>query len=277
MEVLLKVYASSWLAAAMLVVGMNLAVIAQEPPAPPPPTGDMMFLHGPGPMGEMHGMGEGKVVTGAPLTAEISTTRDTILADGNRIHKETQTKLYRDSQGRVRREMTVDLNTPMTGAARHTMIMINDPVSGHHYMLNPDNKTAHEMPVHGKGKGPHPFLPGDGPKYVPSGKAPNVQEQQLGTKDINGVAAEGTRVTRTIAAGEIGNDKPIEVVTERWFSKDLQLPVLTTHTDPMMGTVTTKLTNVTRGEPDASLFQLPSDYKVVQGHGGEPMRIPVQP
>ena len=94
---------------------------------------------------------------------------------------------------------------------------------------------------------------------------------------MNGLQAEGIRVTRTIPAGAIGNDKPIEVVTERWYSPDLQIAVMTVHTDPMMGTMTTKLVNVTRGDPDASLFQVPSDYKVETGKPDEMMYMPMKP
>ncbi len=101
--------------------------------------------------------------------------------------------------------------------------------------------------------------------------AANLKTEQLGTKTINGLQALGTRMTRTIPAGEIGNLNPIEVVTERWYSSDLQLPLLTTHNDPMMGTMTIKLVNINRGEPDASLFQVPSDYKLISGKPGEPL------
>ena len=103
----------------------------------------------------------------------------------------------------------------------------------------------------------------------------NVTREQLGTKTINGVQAEGVRVTRTIAAGEMGNEKAITVVTERWYSPDLQLVVMTTHTDPMMGTATTKLVSVTQGAPEASLFQVPADYTVQSGKPGDPMFVPM--
>ena len=105
----------------------------------------------------------------------------------------------------------------------------------------------------------------------------NVNREQLGTKTINGLQAHGTRVTRTIPAGKIGNEKPIEVVTERWYSTDLQLPLTTTHTDPMMGTVTTNLTNINRAAPDASLFQVPSDYTIETGKQGDMMYMPMKP
>ena len=80
-----------------------------------------------------------------------------------------------------------------------------------------------------------------------------------------------SRLTRTIPAGQIGNAKVIEVVTERWMSTDLQIPMSMKHNDPMMGTMTTEVTTITRGEPSASLFQVPSDYKIVTGKQGDMM------
>jgi hypothetical protein len=228
----------------------------------------MMEMHGPG------DIGEGKTVTGTPLTAQIVITHENTLADGNRISRTSQTTLYRDAQGRTRREMTVEAGTPATASVKHTIIMVSDPVAGKRYMLDPINKTAREL------RGPH--APGDRPDH-PGGEAikemlsKNVQRVQLGTKTIGGYEASGEKVTRTIAAGEIGNEKPIEVVTERWFSADIQLPVLLVHTDPVMGTATTKVTSVTRGEPDASLFQVPPDYKIVSGRRGEPFYVPLHP
>ena len=84
-------------------------------------------------------------------------------------------------------------------------------------------------------------------------------------------------MTRTIPAGDMGNEKDITVSTDRWYSPDLQIAVMTVHTDPMMGTVTTKLVNVTQGAPDASLFQVPSDYTVRAAKPGDPMYVPMKP
>jgi hypothetical protein len=268
---------STLLAASFLVVGTGIQVAAQDPGPPPPASGGPrggMMMHSPA---EMRGdFGEGKTVTGIPLTAQVVVTRENTLADGNHIYKQSQMTVYRDSQGRVRREMVLDIATPSTGGVKHTMIMIKDPVSGKRYMLDPSNRTAREMPAGPKGKGPHPEGPGGPPPKGMEG-TDSLQKEQLGTKTLAGVQAEGVRVTRTIPAGEIGNEKPIIVTTERWFSSDLQIPVLITHSDPMMGTVTTKITSVTRGEPDASFFQVPSDYKIVSGHPGEPFYVPLQP
>jgi hypothetical protein len=289
--------AGNWLLLGLALVGLSAFAAAQSdaPAPPPPPPHDMNVTFG---GGFMTGMGhdeieEGKLVKGVPMSGEMVVTRDRTLADGNSIHTQNQTLIYRDSQGRVRREIGFELSTPSTGAAKRTMIAIMDPVSGNRYMLNPENKTAHQMPL-------HPGKPGSGAPDAMHGRmgvgpgtaeamhdmpgkvwigsnAANLKTEQLGTKTINGLQALGTRMTRTIPAGEIGNLNPIEVVTERWYSSDLQLPLLTTHNDPMMGTMTIKLVNINRGEPDASLFQVPSDYKLISGKPGEPLYMPMHP
>ena len=281
-----RVVSNGLLFGLLLLAAVSIAAAQSDAPAPPPPPpGAMIMTAGPG---GAHGVGfmmhdeigEGKVVTGVPLSADLVVTRDTTLADGNRIHTENQTKIYRDTDGRVRREIGFELNTPTTGAAKRSMIIIIDPVAGKRYMLNPQNKTAHVMPLNPPTKwqgGPPPPPDGEaGEKWAKHDDA-NVNREQLGTKTISGLQAQGTRVTRTIPAGRIGNEKPIVVVTERWYSADLQLPLMTTHTDPMMGTVTTNLNNVNRATPDASLFQVPSDYKVETSEKGDVFYMPMKP
>ncbi|MGA2372829.1 MAG: hypothetical protein ACLPPV_10710 [Candidatus Korobacteraceae bacterium] len=276
---------SKWLFIGLLVAGLSVVAIAQNeiapPPVPPPPPGGpgMMGMPGPGGMGgqffhEEVGLGN-KVVTGAPMTATISVAHDQTLSDGNTIHTDNTSTEYRDSQGRVRKEVPFKLATPATGVTEGTMIVIMDPVAGKRYVLNPQKKTAHEMPLHppkeraGTRGGP------DGPE--PMWKGSDVTTESLGTKTILGLQATGTRVTRTIPAGQIGNTKPISVVTERWVSTDLQLPLTMTHNDPMMGTMISTVTSVTRGEPDASLFQVPSDYKIETGKPGDMMYMTAKP
>ncbi|HEU0176898.1 MAG TPA: hypothetical protein VFV58_21735 [Blastocatellia bacterium] len=87
----------------------------------------------------------------------------------------------------------------------------------------------------------------------------------LGTQTIEGVTAEGRRETLTIPAGDIGNTLPIEVVDETWYSPELQITVMTRHRDPRSGETTYRLTNISRSEPDRSLFEVPADYTVAEG------------
>jgi hypothetical protein len=104
------------------------------------------------------------------------------------------------------------------------------------------------------------------------GPNPNEVKENLGKQMIEGVEAEGTRTTVTIPAGEIGNERPIEIVSERWYSPELQLVVMTRHNDPQTGEMTYKLTNINRTEPAKSLFEVPSDYTIKESlHSGSPM------
>lgn len=259
---------------------------AQEgmPDAPPPPVLMLqagMPEDGPGPAGafgeriELLGFGGvhgGKVVTGAPFSGVAVSESTQTLADGNQITRKTITNLYRDSQGRFRREVTlpaIGLLAP-EGQPR-SLVMINDPVAGTSYVLQVDEKIARKMPGPGRMGGPK----GENGDVVfrDFKKAPDasVKQESLGTQVINGVSAEGTRFTRTIAAGEIGNSKPITVVSERWYSADLQTEVKSTHSDPRFGVTTYTLTSVQRQEPAASLFTVPADYTVKEGGPG--MRI----
>jgi len=269
----------------------------------------------------------GPAVKEAPYSAEEVNSSTQVLADGTRIHRETRTTVYRDSEGRVRRE------TP-------EQITIMDPVAGVSYFLNPKTMTAQKAPVM---MNVHVFRSGgegtaagtmvrtestftvtstkDGetsmvingnpvdPKQmaeaiakakqhgeavtldVPGEKVvmekmltdkltaermagekgmtafatridSHAKSEDLGKSTIEGVAAEGTRTTSTIETGAIGNDRPIQIVTERWYSPDLQMVVSTKTTDPRMGEISFQLTNVRRGEPGAYLFQVPAGYTV---------------
>ncbi len=273
--------------AGLLVAGVSALASAQDEPGPPPPPPGGMTITMQGPEGGMGGaffhqevgMAD-KVVTGAPMTATITVSHSQTLSDGNTIQTENQSTEYRDSQGRVRREVPFKLVTPSTGATEGTMVVIMDPVAGKRYVLNPQKKTAHEMPL----RPPHPpngepamKMGPDGTEGVGMKLGQDVTTEPLGTKTILGLQAQGTRVTRTIPAGQIGNAKPISVVTERWVSNDLQIPLTMRHTDPMMGTMTSTVTSVTRGEPDPSLFQVPSDYKIEAGKRGDMLYMKAKP
>jgi hypothetical protein len=89
--------------------------------------------------------------------------------------------------------------------------------------------------------------------------------ESLGSQTMEGVAVNGVRTARTIPAGQVGNDRPISIVTEVWTSTDLKTIVSSKRNDPRMGEQTFRLTNIVRGEPDPSLFAVPSDFKIIDG------------
>jgi hypothetical protein len=91
------------------------------------------------------------------------------------------------------------------------------------------------------------------------------QKEVLGKQTIEGIMAEGTKTTVTIPAGKIGNELPIHIVTESWYSPELQTLVLNRHLDPRMGETSFRLNGITRAEPARSLFEVPADYRMEEG------------
>jgi hypothetical protein len=196
---------------------------------------------------------DNKTVKGAPYSATAITETVQTLADGARItHKKTDT-IYRDSEGRTRREQTFDRVGPfqVEGEPRQ-IIFINDVVAGARVVLDPGKLTARKMPSFDR----------PAPRFTPRPPADGAERktESLGKQTIEGVEAEGTRTTTTIPAGKIGNDRPLEIVSERWESPELQVVVLSKHKDPFAGETTYRLTNISRDEPARSLFEVPASY-----------------
>jgi len=268
MKVKGKFTAISLVSILAVVMTLSAAAWAQTEPAgpPPPPNGET----GPAPappgdpggfVGFEAGLGR-KTVTGAPFTATVSTQTTQVLTDGNRIQRGTTATISRDSQGRTRREMTLPAIGPWADSSKPAphVIFLNDPVAGTHYMLNPDRKVARKVPAFRLRQ--QAKKNGMGGGAFAQKLQQNVTTTSLGTQTIGGVTAQGTRYTRTIPAGAIGNEKPIVIVREVWYSPDLQTVVMSKRTDPRMGETVFQMTNIQRQEPDASLFQVPSDYTI---------------
>jgi TonB family protein len=94
------------------------------------------------------------------------------------------------------------------------------------------------------------------------------KRESLGKQMIEGIECEGTRIVTTIPAGAIGNERPLETVREQWFAPELKMIILSKTTDPRFGESTYRLTNINRSEPDATLFQVPTDYTIKEdGYG----------
>lgn len=325
---------------------------------------------------------DSRVVKNAPYSAEAVTEVIQTLSDGNRIVRRSTTQIYRDSEGRTRREQAVTAIGPWATANQGAQrIYINDPVEGVNFILDPRSQTARKMssrfntariapsvtPAAGTiSTAPTRLrLSGGGlqgsatkrvqPSYPAVAKAANAsgsvqvqvtideagkvidaqaisghpllreaaveaarqwefnrtevegrpvraqgtltfnftldtserqvrevagamvaarpvasttrvnvetRKEDLGKQVIEGVEAEGTRSVSTIPAGAIGNERPIEIISERWYSPELQTVVMTRHSDPRSGETVYRLTNIVRSEPSPYLFQVPSEYTV---------------
>ncbi len=234
------------------------------------PPGDVLFFRQgvpglpPGATVEFIGpemMGPGGPVKGAPYAAEITSESMQTLGDGNRITQKNVSNFYRDSEGRTRREVQVQAREKV-GA--HTLVFINDPVAGVHYVLNSLERTARKMELPRLAASDRLMpAPGLGPLPIGQplpGSAPAVE--QLGKQMMEGVEVTGTRTTVTIPAGQIGNERPLVSSTETWTSAQVTAVVLTKSSDPRSGSRTTRATMIRRGEQPRYLFEVPADYKV---------------
>lgn len=235
----------------------------------------------------------GKPVTDAPYTATASTETTQVLADGNRIVNKTTTLLARDSQGRTRREEAMDAIGPLAVKGPR-MVFINDPVAKATYILDLNRQTADVIQTNGSGPvkqvvtkgpigvggtrvnverkvilrgGPEAGADRGGPEagveqrvFMISDEAGQAKTESLGTQVIEGVTAEGKRVTRTIPAGQIGNERPIEITSEVWTSPELQMIIMSKRNDPRVGETVYRLTDIKRVEPEHSLFEVPANF-----------------
>lgn len=234
---------------------------------------------------EMRG---GKVVKGAPYAAEAVMESTHTLADGTKLTRKSVTLQYRDSEGRTRKEQSFSNAGPFASAGdAPKVVFINDPVAGVRYSLFAQDRKASKLSIQNSQNRPTPPSSSAAPRppHHPDSVAqnssaptpPESKTESLGKQIIEGVEAEGTRTTMTIPAGTIGNDRAIDIISERWYSPALQLVVLSKHNDPRWGEDTYKLTKINRTEPAHSLFEVPADYTITEGRGfpgkgGEGMR-----
>jgi len=254
---------------AMSVVGVMLTaapVAAQDPPARtggPGGRGTPYFQADPDQLRELERalslaavrLPATAVVRDAPYSGEGVTTTTQTLSDGTRIERTTTARIWRDRMGRIRREQTTVGLGPLSPANDAvTTITIEDPVAGMNYTLDPQRQTARST-----------TRPVSNARWNPRAQLPGVE--QLGTRDMEGVKAVGSRTTATIPMGQIGNDRPIVSTDERWESPELQVLVLSRQSDPRSGTVEYRLTNLVRAEPPPDLFTVPANYTTTAAPG----------
>jgi hypothetical protein len=304
--------------------------------APPPISISSVFLGVSSPLGA-------QPASDKPMFAEFVTEHHQSFTDGNQISRATHSSIYRDAQGRIRRESQLSVPGLPTGIAASTFITIVDRKTGYGYVLDPQEMVAHRYELNGvapsyiarlsaQGTGnalwatsadqpagartaaqasaapsesrwrlhgfarrithsssdtqassgttgsaiaSHAnsgFLPEDtafasAPTMridQPFLAAPNpVRTENLGEQMILGFRTTGTRVITTLPAGQIGNDRPIDIVSEQWFSPELEVVMRSLHRDPWAGEFTTTVTKISRGDQPTTLFEVPERYKVI--------------
>jgi hypothetical protein len=215
------------------------------------------------------------MIAGAPFSGVMEVQSTTAFSDGNRIVRTNSVRYFRDGQGRTRTEregLSLFQGAPPLGSP---VILIKDPVSGERVTLLPKLKVATQFKLSGglvsvraavadcnQSVPPFALLGlGMGIGADQSTEA-STSTTSLGDKQINGLNVTGSRIVRTIPVGVLGNEKPITSTVEQWISSDLGMIVQFSETSSVGGSVTLSLNQIVRGEPDPTLFSIPTDYKV---------------
>jgi hypothetical protein len=243
-----------YVVASLVISSSSVAQQAPPPPQPASPGITVGVVDGPVP----------RVVSGFPYSADEVTETTQTLADGTHITQKRLVKVYQDSEGRTRREEYIGPPRGTEGQENSPrMVHIFDPVAGVIYSLNPRNHTAHKTELR-RPTPPHsPQTAGASanPRPAPPDR-PRPMHDDLSTQVIEGIEVRGTRTTITIPAGAQGNDQPIQITTESWYSPELHLMMMYTSNDPRRGETEHRITNLVRDEPPAALFQVPPEYSL---------------
>lgn len=213
-------------------------------------------------------------ITDAPYSGTLDSIHTQTLADGTHIEREGAfIQVSRDSEGRQREEL-YQLRGP-TGAQDRTLtsIAITDPVECVIYNLDVANQIARRRSFSAGGTGQEArrveqpkTVTAPASRTVPEELRPKTSTEQIGADSIEGLAVKGVRNTTTYPVGSQGNDRPIVITREIWTSQELRVTVLEKTSDPRSGETTRRLANISRAEPSADLFRVPSDYKIEDEH-----------
>jgi TonB family protein len=212
-------------------------------------------------------------VANAPFTGVIVVERTNVSRDGGpALQLKTTREVARDSQGRVYDVSRQLVPASQSGAAPIIRIQIYDPQTGSYTYLYPERKIYVTGTVdHPPAATPWDLVGSPAGNSVPLNQS--TKREDLGTHSIGGVSAHGVReiqtthTTPTMWRNSCGprpaSTMGIEIVRthEYWYSDDLHMQVVVKHNDPSTGSATITLTQVKRGEPDSSLFQIPDGYK----------------
>jgi TonB family protein len=196
-------------------------------------------------------------VPGLPFSAKVELELVNQLPDGTLITRKTHNLDARDSRGQTHNEGRNWINLAAGAEPRLIRIELYDPSSKTRTNLFPLTKTARQWTV-------APTVPTAAPSTPITPIKPETTKENIGSDSIEGLPVRGVRISQIYPSGALGNDRPLTIVTEYWYSEDLKINLLTKRTDPRYGVQTVRVTELVRQEPDAALFAIPDEYKVIK-------------
>lgn len=199
-------------------------------------------------------------IANSPFSATVATESVRHLADGSRITLVNRRAIARDRSGRIFQERRLLVPEDGKHESILTQIEISDPVAHELFICVPRESVCQVE-----------FF--SAPNFVPPAQATTSasisnqtgtpSRENLGTQFLGGLETFGTRETLVIEAGLIGNDTPIQTTREYWYSPKLGVNLSSKLQDPRIGTQDFEVSDIVMGEPDARLFKLPPNSKLI--------------
>ncbi len=189
-------------------------------------------------------------VPNAPFSALVEVERTIVQQNGAVTHLKTLRNIGRDGHGRIYTESRLLLPVASTASPRLLGMHLYDPQTRVSTMLDAQQKTFWTATVNRP-----PATQPPGSNLPPS---EFTKQEDLGIRQIDGLAAHGMRETQAIPADDSG--KEIVTTDESWYSEDLRINLVIKHDDPRHGSVAMTVTNMKIGEPDPALFRVPDGY-----------------
>jgi hypothetical protein len=200
-------------------------------------------------------------IPNAPFSGVVNVERSRVERDGSIVNFKTTRDIGRDSRGRMHSERRAVVAASDTKTPPVVRVHIYDPQTRISTWLDPQQRTFWTRTVNHPPSAVPPAIryaspTGDG---LPQNEF--TKEEDLGTHEMEGVAARGVRDTQTVPADNHGTGKEVVITDEYWYSDDLRIYIMIKHSDPRKETVTMRVTRITRTEPDPALFEIPHGYK----------------
>ncbi len=199
-------------------------------------------------------------VPGVPFSAVVEVQRAVIRPDGSGFNLKSIRIMARDGIGRIHNESRALIPVTSTETPDIEHIHLYDPRTRISTEIDARKHTFYTRTIHHPPSTVPPTVRYGSPSGTGIPQNDFSKEEDLGSQEIEGVQARGVRETQIIPAESSETGKEITVTDEYWYSDELRINVVMKHNDPRTGTKTLTVTNITRGEPDPALLEIPEGY-----------------
>jgi len=213
----------------------------------------------------------------APFSLVLATEWSRPMGNGGTFTLANQRRIVRDSRGRIYQERWILV--PKGGDIKSTMnvFQITDPVE--HTWLNCSTRShicellPYRLTLQTS------YRPSVGVSRPLPDRRGYMQVDDLGLETIQGTGTHGYRTTITYNPGTMGNDAPMVITREFWFSLDLGIDLSSMVDNPQSGKQLFTVKELSTSEPDPALFKVPEGYRIVdhRANPNQPDIVPDRP